>query len=785
LLGTIPTVLLGFTTGEQNAHHQRWHQLMESRRPFLKQINPHEHFAHILGDVHVLMKAGQKYTTNFIGVDIFGSPLIYKSHLNPRFHIFNSDFDSKIHDVYVEGSRVLIRTSHPDHMLNLKIRKGHIFSTAVDWTQSDDEIHEGSLDLLINEDPIRIGPNVLMLENVKRMEFDDLWNLADIHMDVQNYQYTAPNGTVGYRVAPMTYTIFDIQEETSEDQWESGNELDPRLWGFIKKMASPIVNVVRKVVTTVVNTVVNVVKTVVAVVTGGEQLNSFNFSFNYDSRTGKASREIPLYSFSRSATATSGSNQPAKPPAGQKPKPAGVSASVSASISLDVICTNCYGLATFRTETRLKVSLTSKPSFEYKISGDFTLKSEIALIIIGKVTATVDVPIGPSFTATDPKATSVSGKAARYDIKAGLYASGALSVELTGKLIFEFDLVISGYISAGVRGITPFFESDFAVKKSSFGMRTETQIVVKWELFFGPKLTGSIYNVGIAAAAGVAFENELEITPECQRWVRGEVSQLVLRATVDIDLPSIFNNIGIKDISKKWIFFKYVVRPLLGCFLDSDPNGPPPKDAKALPPATAVQTSGGQVFNFGDVVLPTGQYYSVVSGPHRYDFNIGTPAYGTPCGGINVGICQTHVTEGRSLVLGQFNRDIVSQDDGSFLMHYRNGNSQGCPSSNPRQGKIIMECDRSAASPRVDRAVEVSSCSYEIYMKTKDACLEPCAGFVGTRRWDFTPLKEAGPFYYAVNGTTYSVALCGESVPNCNNAGACAAAPIGALSIVN
>merc|ERR1712063_188620 len=81
-------------------HH--WRQLMERRQPHLKIMNPHDHFAHIMGGVHVLMEAGKQYSCEHNGLDVFGSPLMYKAHLNPRFHIFNSDFDNKIQDVYIE-----------------------------------------------------------------------------------------------------------------------------------------------------------------------------------------------------------------------------------------------------------------------------------------------------------------------------------------------------------------------------------------------------------------------------------------------------------------------------------------------------------------------------------------------------------------------------------------------------------------------------------------------------------------------------------------------------------
>lgn len=105
ILIAVPVVLSESSHGDDA--HRPWRQLMESRRPHLKKINPLEHFHHILGDVHVFMWSGEKYKTDFRGLDVFGYPLIYKSHLDPRFHIFNSDFDPKIQDVYIDGNRVL------------------------------------------------------------------------------------------------------------------------------------------------------------------------------------------------------------------------------------------------------------------------------------------------------------------------------------------------------------------------------------------------------------------------------------------------------------------------------------------------------------------------------------------------------------------------------------------------------------------------------------------------------------------------------------------------------
>jgi len=753
-------------------HH--WRQLMERRQPHLKIMNPHDHFAHIMGDVHVLMEAGKQYSCEHNGLDVFGSPLMYKAHLNPRFHIFNSDFDNKIQDVYIEGSRVLIRTSHPDHMLRLKIRKGHIFSTAMDWTQSEEEVHEGTLDLLITEEPIMVAPNVIMLENVVRMEFDQLWNLADIYSNVQHYQYTAPNGTLTERSAPMKFTVIDLVE-LEDDPLAS---LHKRGWSLSGTISS-VTSFVKKAVAPAINFVTDFAKTIIAVALGNEQHDGFSFWFNYNSYTGKAFLEIPIYSMSREASAESGGGDEPKP--GAKPKPEGVSASVSASVSLDVVCSNCWGKATFRSETKFQVSMSAKPVFEYKLSGEFTVKTVIDFIIVGKVTATVDIPIGPVVTAKDPKSTAVSGKPARYEVKAGLYLSGKINVDLSGVLTLDSDVVLTGYVATGIRGLTPFYNSNFAVKSSSFKVSMDAKLTVKWEIALGPKVIGSVYGVGFTITTGVAYEHTFDVTPECKRWIKGTDSAIRPRATIDVALPSSFSSWGIPPLSYQWTFYSYTIHALLGCFLDSDPSAPAPAGEVAIPPASAIPSEGGEIFSFSDMVLPIGQYYTAYSGGYRYDFNIGVPARGTACRGVDTGICRTQTATGAATLVGKFNRDIASSDDGSFRTRYANGASCG---SGRREGSIVMECDRTATSPQVDRVVEVDPCRLEIYMKTADACPEACAAFVGTKKWDFTPLRDAGPFHYTNNGTSYTVGLCGEPLAYCEGAGACAEVPIGTLPLV-
>ena len=284
----------------RQAFRNHWVSRMEERFPHLQEMNPFDHFHHVLGDIHVMMDAGRTYRSKVSELDFFGSPRFHDSTLRPKYHIFNSDWDDSIQDVLVEGRHIVIRTSRPEAMMNIKLRPGHVLGTGLDWTVPGDEEHPGPRHFLVTQEPEEIQPGLILLENTIEMEYDDLWQFARVHMSVQNYQWSQ-NGRNASRALPGHVKIHHPSEEGYDlrDHEEGEGHLHKRGLGDIIRWGKRMLNKIGNGFVSAYNGVKNAVNTVVEVITAFANLattsGGADYSFNYNAEEKTAYRKIPIY----------------------------------------------------------------------------------------------------------------------------------------------------------------------------------------------------------------------------------------------------------------------------------------------------------------------------------------------------------------------------------------------------------------------------------------------------------------------------------------------------------
>ena len=335
---------------------------MKERHHRLREMDPLDHFSHVLGDVHVLMKAGRTYRSKLADLDLFGSPRYHSSTMRPRYHIFNSDWDDSVQDVFITGRNVVIRTSRPQAMMRMKVGKGMIFSTAMDFTQEGDDEHRGSLDFLLTQDPVLIDENLILLENVIEMEFADLWETASVKTDVQHYQYTQRDGTFTSRAAPANFTVFRPDEEFEfhpvHKRGLGFGDFLGDLWGGVKNTAVQVAKTVVAVGETALSAV-DVVFDVATIIIRAPILQAqlalgllgsetgSDFSFNYNKATGKAIIAIPLYPARAEDFGLKDIPSP-KPPPPKEPSAGIVKTKTDFEITFKLACKDCWGKASFQ-----------------------------------------------------------------------------------------------------------------------------------------------------------------------------------------------------------------------------------------------------------------------------------------------------------------------------------------------------------------------------------------------------------------------------------------------------
>ena len=408
----------GFENRLDNNNHGKLLEIMENRLKNVKEMNPADHFHQILGDIHVLMNAFKTYRAEKKGLDAFGSPLVYNSKLTPKYHIYNSDFDHRIQDVLIDGSTVVIRTSHPAHLLQWKLKKGYIFSTAMDFTQSEDEKFLGPKDFLLTEKPKQIGKNIILLENVISLEFSQLWSTADIYTNIQHYDYVTSNGSTISRPAPQIVNIIDIYDPT--ETTSSSNH---------KSSSSSQIKHVDESDFFSVETILTLA-TVVQAIQQSNAKTSSEIELNYNLETGKATNPVPIIKLTSEGSKES--NRTINGATGT------LSAGVFVGLQLD--CTNCWLKGKIRTETSYKLTSGIVPDFSTRIFfTDLRIHTEWEFKVGGGLKASAEVPIY-GYTTT-PVSVAVSGKPTDFALAAGFFVIFDASVELN--FVFQFDAIFT------------------------------------------------------------------------------------------------------------------------------------------------------------------------------------------------------------------------------------------------------------------------------------------------------------------------------------------------------
>ena len=719
-------------------NHGKWLEVMENRLVNLKEMNPIDHFHQILGDIHVLMSAFKTYRSEKKGLDSFGYPLVYDSKLTPKYHIYNSDFDHRIQDVLIDGSTVVIRTSHPAHLLQWKLKKGYIFSTAMDFTQSEDEVFLGSKDFLLTEKPKQIGKNIILLENVISLEFGELWSTADIYTNMQHYDYVTSNGSTISRPAPQIVNIYDVYDPTETSNHKSSSQIRQV---DETEFFSSIIN--------------NIVQTIVSVAEAVQQSTAktgSELSLNYNQETGKATNSIPIAKLSASGNIAE-ANSTRNGATGDR--------SVSVFVGLSIDCTNCWLKATIRTETSFKITSGLTPTFSTKIFfTDLRINTEWELRVGGGLKASAEVPIA-GFTSA-PASVSVSGKSTSFSLAAGFFVIFEASVE--ANFVFQFDgkFTLDGWVEFGLRGTSPFFDSSVALKDTEWGAKfKEVEVIFTLALRIGGKLKAEIYNFGIEGFIGGSATAQFALDLECTYKFKGtEENKLKAYAELGVTLPN-FVKIALElgALKKEWVFIEYEIKALQGCLFEN----PKAKPVGTLPIPDCTGVFEGHIYDFNSLKRAQDSPYSITSGNWKYDFNICDKLTSTRCDGNPVGICQgsTQSTT-ENFDVGKPSTAFVGNSPVSFTVKYENGDA--CGNKN-RAGDIIIECDRSASTPTIVSVEEPKPCEYAIKMKSQLACPSACLVHVGKQPFDFNPLKNNYPTFEK-NGFKYTVAFCEQVVNN-------------------
>ena len=770
---------------ENNNNHGKWVKIMENRLVNLREMNPADHFHQILGDIHVLMTAFKTYRAEKKGLDSFGYPLVYDSKLTPKYHIYNSDFDHRIQDVLIDGSTVVIRTSHPAHLLQWKLKKGYIFSTAMDFTQSEGEEFLGSKDFLLTEKPKQIGKNIILLENVISLEYGQLWSSADVYTNIQHYDYVSSNGSTVSRPAPQNIKIYDINDpsETASSNHKSSStqikEVDESdlFFGFIDSISQTIISVAELVQQS-------------AASTGSE------FSLNYNPDTGKAISSIPIAKLSGSGTITEQKNET-------------INTSTSAFFGLSIDCTNCWLRASFRTETSFKLTSGITPTFSTKIFfTDLKVYTEWTLKVGGGLKASAEIPI-VGFTST-PSSVSVSGKSTSFSLAAGFFVIFEATVEANFVFQLEGKFTLDGWVEFGIRGATPFGNPKKEWVFYEYDLKQ-----LQGCLFEDPKAK-PIGTLPIPDCTGV-FEGHIYDFNSLKRAQDSPYSITSGNWKYDFNLCDKLtstgcdgNPVGICQSNTQSTTENFDVGKPSTAFVGNSPvsftvkyeNGdacgnknragdiiiecdrsattptvvsveePKPceysikmKSQLACPSACLVYV-GKQPFDFNPL---KNNYPTFVKNGVTYTVAFCEQVVNNNCGS-ETGICQE--VDGRKFSLGRAT-NYVKAGYGEFIVEYFGGDSTGCNGN--RETKLIYKCNTAATLPFISLVEEPAQCKYEIHVQTNIACVSTCKYVDQQFLADFNSLALPDKLYSKDSvGYKYEFNICAPATgTKCSKNGVC------------
>eukprot|EP00339_Tiarina_fusa_P012709 CAMPEP_0117014420 /NCGR_PEP_ID=MMETSP0472-20121206/11701_1 /TAXON_ID=693140 ORGANISM="Tiarina fusus, Strain LIS" /NCGR_SAMPLE_ID=MMETSP0472 /ASSEMBLY_ACC=CAM_ASM_000603 /LENGTH=1722 /DNA_ID=CAMNT_0004717973 /DNA_START=99 /DNA_END=5267 /DNA_ORIENTATION=+ len=754
---------------------------MQNRKPNLREMIPHQEILHIMGDVHVLMQAGQTYHSKKSELDIFGNPLYHNSRVTPRYNIFNADFDRSITDVHIDGNNIVIRTTKIGPLLRLKVQRGHIFSTSMDFTQEGDDEHQGSRDFLITSEPQRIAHDLILLENVVEVSFEELWEEAHIHTEMQHYQFRQHNGSFVSRPVPVSYKIIDTVEVENQNSlaprsnreaetherffWDDDDDDDDDDEGFFSAVGNFINDTIVKPIVAVFKFGKSVIEFIDSITDVGFLAGDSVYSFNYNPLTRSRIAEILIFDKTFGKELAEGSST-----SNIGPNKANSTASVEISISVTVTCTDCWGRATFRSSSRYEYTMDKDLIVIARVDIDVDLKAVIQIEAALALSAEAKIP----FLAPDPtpkvSTMAVSGKTSSFKFNAGVYLTLKAGIEAKCTITVDNEVSLKGFIEfkTGPSGVD--FDSDISIADSDFDVDFEGSVTLSASANFGPDVSLEIYSFKFAAFAGVALESKFALDLECEYKFKGETAQFRAYASITLNIPNpvvtVLNLLG-ADISnsnsKSYDFYKYEIKPLLGCLGEKDPKSD--KGLGTLPVPTCTAVYDGHIYDFNSLTIEGDNSYSI----DDFKFNICAAVKGAECSD-SAGVCYL------SHNVGKFTHEFEVVNRDTFVLHYRNGESDGC-NGQGAQTDIHITCDRDAVTPVVVSGENLQGkCKNRINMRSAKACYKPCEVYVGETKYDLSPLKkpDGQSYSFPYKDGTFDVNICAPlSTTGCEGKGLC------------